>query len=177
MRARGDLAMQLRLLLRPAGVIGAVGVVGGVGMFLAAYLSWYEVHADVSALGHTQGTTVASLAGWEAQPWGWAVPAVALVAVVVSLRVALDRPPAVAAEVQLGAGLTVAVLTGVSALVFPPVSRFDVAGTRLREVTELAGGLPSDVDVAFSVRPDEGLWVALAAAALLVVAGAVTREL
>ncbi len=176
MRGRGDLLVELRLLIRPKGVVGLVGAIAGTTAFAASYLAWYEVRARVDMLGGSQSRGVADLAGWQAHPWGWAVPALAIIAVVVGLAIAFDRPPPAAGKLLIGTGLGLATVAGASALLFPPVSRFDVAGTRLRELAGLAGRLPSDVELSFTVSPSVGLWLALGAAALLVAAGFAERD-
>lgn len=167
--------MQLRLLLRPHGVVGTVGVVAGLSAFAASYLPWYAVTVDVAMLGTSQTGTVASLPGWQSHPWGWLVPAVALVMTAVAGSVAIDRSPPAAGDLQLGGGAVLAALSGLGAVVFPPVTRFDVAGSRLRELAVV--NLPSDVEMSFSVNPALGLWITLAGAALLVAAGFACREL
>ncbi|HEX9887831.1 MAG TPA: hypothetical protein VGA69_00010 [Nitriliruptorales bacterium] len=167
--------MQLRLLLRPHGIVGGVGAVAGLSALAAAYLPWYAVQVQVQALGRAQTGTVASLPGWQSHPWGWLVPAVALVAVVIALSVAMDRSLPIAGDLQLAGGVSLAVLAGLGALTFPPVARFDVAGSRLRELAGVT--LPSDVEMSFSVGPAIGLWITLASAALLVASGLASREL
>lgn len=167
--------MQLRLLLRPHGVVGTVGVVAGLSAFAASYLAWYAVTVEVAMLGTSQTGTVASLPGWQSHPWGWLVPAVALAMAVVAGSVAVDRALPAAGDLQLGGGVVLAVLAGLGAVVFPPVARFDIAGSRLRELAVV--DLPSDVEMSFSVTPAVGLWITLAGAALLVAAGLASREL
>lgn len=174
---RGDLGIHLRLLARPRGIIGVVGAVAGGSALAATYLAWYEVRADIEMLGANQDAAVASLAGWQAHPWGWLAPAVAIVAIVAAIGVAIDRPAEAAGRIQLAAGSLLAVIAALGALVIPPVSRFDVAGTRLRELAGLAERLPSDVDMSFAVTTAAGLWVMLAGAALLVASGLAERQL
>lgn len=172
---RGDVALRLRLLLRPAGVAGIVTACAGGAALAAAYLPWYEVAAHVEMMGETQSRSVASLPGWQAHPWGWVVPLLALVAIAMGLSVALDRPPPFARDVQLAAGLGMGAAVAAGGLVFPSVARFDVAGSRLRELADLAGRLPTDVEMSFSVRPGLGLWVTLIAAVVLLAGTAVGR--
>lgn len=172
---RGDVALRLRLLLRPSALAGLVAAGAGGAALVAAYLPWYQVAAHVEMHGEAQSRWVASLAGWQAQPWGWVVPLLALVAIVMGLAVALDRPPRLARDLQLLSGLGMGAAVAAGALLFPPVARFDVAGSRLRELAELAGRLPDDVAMSFSVRPGAGLWVTLLAAVVLVVAALAGR--
>lgn len=173
---RPDLWTNLRLLLRPQGAVGVIGTVASLAALGAAYLPWYEVAAGVELLDVRQSRAVATLAGWQAQPWSWVVPALALVALVVSLAVAVDRPPRPAGDLQIGAGIGLALAAGASAMLFPATSRFDVAGSRLRELTLLAERLPDGVAVDFQVQAASGLWVTLGAAALLVAVGMASRE-
>lgn len=173
---RGDAMLHLRLLARPRGLIAVVGALAGVGAFTAAYLPWYVVAAQLDMLGARRTRAVASLPAWEAHPWGWLVPALALVAVVSGVLFAIDRPLPLTRDLQLLAGIGLAGVVAAAALVFPPVSRFDVAGTRLRELADLAGRLPQDVELTFSVRPAMGMWITLSTAALIVLAALLTRE-
>lgn len=171
---RGDLSLRLHLLVRPSSVVGLVGAVAGTVAFAAAYLPWYEVIATVDLLGTSQQRAVASLAGWQAHPWGWLVPAFGLVTIVAGVLLAVDRPAPPRSMLVGGCGLALTVVAG--GLLFPPVARFDVAGSRLRELAALSGRLPPDVQLAFEVRPSMGMWLTLAAGALVVVAAMVARE-
>ena len=175
MRARGDLLLQLRLFLRPHGLVGGVGGVAALSAFAAAYLAWYAVKVEVRMLGASRVGTVADLSGWQSHPWGWVIPAVAVVATGVAVSIAIDRPVPGAGDLLLGGGVVLAAAAGAGALVFPPLARFDVAGSRLRELADVA--LPADVEMSFSVSPAVGLWITLASAALLVATGFASREL
>lgn len=171
---RGDLSLRMHLLLRPSGVVGLVAAVAGVVAFAGAYLPWYAVTATVDLLGTSQEQAVASLAGWQAHPWGWLVPAFGLVVVAGGVMLAIDHPAPPRTLLVGGCGLGLTVLAG--GLLFPPVARFDVAGSRLRELAALSGRLPADVELAFEVRPSAGMWLTLAAGALVVIAAVVSRE-
>jgi hypothetical protein len=171
---RGDLALHLRLLARPRGVIGLVGVVAGGSAFAAGYLPWYDVRATVDLLGRTGARSVASLAGWQAHPWGWAVPALALLVITTSVLVAIDRPPP--GNLLLWAGLGLAGTVVLGGLSFPPVARFDVAESSLRELVAVADRLPKDVGMTLEVRSAVGLWLTLAASALVIATGFASRE-
>ena len=171
---RGDLSLRMHLLVRPAGVVGLVGAVAGLVAFAGAYLPWYAVTATVDLLGTSQQQAVASLAGWQAHPWGWLVPAFGLVTLAAGVMLAVDHPAPPRTMLLGGCGLGLTVVAG--GLLFPPVDRFDVAGSRLRELAALSGRLPEDVRLAFDVRPDIGMWLTLAAGALVVVAALVSRE-
>lgn len=174
---RGDAALRARLLIRPAGAAGVVAALAGTTAAVAAYVPWYEVVAEVAALGTEQSGVVATLAGWEAHPWGWVVVVLGALAVLGGLALALDRPAPFTTEAGLGVGLLLALTVGAAGLWFPSVARFDVAGSRLRELTAVADRLPEDVGLSFSVRPGVGLWMALGAAAVIVVTAFTTRRL
>lgn len=171
---RGDLALRLHLLVRPSGIIGLVGAIAGTIAFAGAYLPWYDVTATVDLLGTSQQRTVASLAGWQAHPWGWLTPAFGLMAAVAGIMLAIDRPAPRRTMLFGGCGLALTVVAG--GLLFPPVARFDVAGSRLRELAALSGRLPADVQLAFDVRPSMGMWLTLAGAGLVVVAALAARD-
>lgn len=171
---RGDLSLHLRMLVRPHAVVGLVGMVSGVTALASAYLPWYDVTATVDMLDVTGRRAVSSLAAWQAHPWGWIVPALALTAMLGGLALAVDRPAPV--NVLLGSGIGLATTVVGGGLLFPPVSRFDVAGTRLRELAGLADRLPQDVEMSFAVRPSIGLWLTLAAAGLVIAAGLAARD-
>lgn len=173
---RGDAAIYLRMLRRPRGLIGGAGAAAALVAVVAAYLPWYEVAANVELLGTTSSRPVATLAGWAAQPWGWLVPALGVVALVVAGLLAVDRPVPSSRATILAVGVVLALLVALSGLTMPPVSRFDVAGSRLRELAGLADRLPRDVELSFTVRPGIGLWLTLAAALVLVVTALAARE-
>lgn len=171
---RGDLALRLRLLVRPHGVVGLVAAVAGAIAFASAYLPWYDVTATVDMLGTSQRTAVASLPGWQAHPWGWLVPMLGIVVLVAGVLLAVDRPAPPRTLLVSGCGLGLTVMAG--GLLFPPVARFDVAESRLRELMELSGRLPEDIQLVFDVRPATGLWLTLAAGTLVVAAAIVARD-
>lgn len=171
---RGDLILHARLVSRPRGIVGLVTMIAGGAAFASAYVPWYEVTASLSMLGDEGQRTVADLAGWEAHPWGWLVPTLSLVAVAAGAAQAVDRPwpPRIA----LGAGVGIALTVAVAGLRFPPVDRFDVAGSPLRDMVARSATLPSDIELAFGVRAAVGMWVALAGAALVIVATVMARD-
>lgn len=174
---RGDVDLHLRLLRRPEAVAGLVTAVLGSTALAATYLPWYHVSAEVQVLGISQLTAVAHLSGWQAHPWSWLVPMLAIAAVTVGLATAIDRPLTAAPDrVVLGIGVLLAGAVTLAGVLFPPVDRFDIAGTRLRELADLSGRLPDDIALSFSVRPSAGLWLTLASAALLIVAAIAHRE-
>jgi hypothetical protein len=174
---RGDIDLHLRLLRRPEAVAGLVTVVLGATALAATYMPWYHVSARVQVLGMSQPAAVAHLSGWQAHPWSWLVPMLAVTAIGIGLTTAVDRPlTATPDRILLAIGALLAGAVAVAGVSFPPVERFDIAGTRLRELASLAGRLPDDIAMDFSVRPSVGLWLTLAAAALLIVAAVAHRE-
>lgn len=172
---RGDVALAARNVLRPEGTVGLVSAIAGLAAAIAAYLPWYRVEATVDLLGVSAARTVSGLPGWQAHPWGWLVPAIAIGMVVVGLLLAIDLSLPWTPDLLLGGGMVVALLVAVAGRWFPPVSRFDVGGTRLREMLELTGRLPEDVGLTFAVHPGAGMWLALGAAGLLLLSGLTAR--
>lgn len=177
MTVRGDAALQARLLLRATGMAGAGVAVGGLLALVGAYRPWYAVTAELRMLGSDQTGTVDRLAGWEAHPWGWLVPALGVVVVALGVAVALERPPRRARPVLLtAAGLLALAATG-GATARPRVDRFDITGSRLRELLELADRLPEGVELGFTVAVAHGTWITAAAAALTLAGALAAREL
>lgn len=172
---RGDLLLNLRVVLRPRGVTGLIAGVVGLIAAVTVYLPWYEIRAEVTMLGSTRARTVAELAGWEAHPWLWVVAVSGAVAAVVGIAIAVDRPPPRSRDLLVATGIVLALTAGLSALVVPPTARFG-AGETLAELGWLAERVPDDIAVELYVRPAVGLWIALATAALLLTLGVLTRE-
>ncbi len=172
---RGDLALEMRLVLRREGAIGLAGAVAGAAGVVASYLPWYTVHATVSMLDETRTSAVASLPGWQAQPWIWTGTALAALAVALGVAIALDRPPRWWREGLLTAAIALASVAGISALVAPPWDRF-MADAELQRLQSIAERVPRDVEVAFSVTPATGVWVALATAAVLLATALAARK-
>jgi hypothetical protein len=171
---RGDLMLHVRMLARPHGVVGLVWVLAGTGALAACYLPWYEVSATLGLLGTSGRRTVATMAMWEAHPWGWIGPTLAVVVIVGGVALAVDRALPAPAMTLAGIGLGATVALGT--LAFPSVARFDVAGTRLRELASAADRLPRDVDLTFGVHPSTGLWLMLGAALTTLAAAFAARE-
>ncbi|MDX1510162.1 MAG: hypothetical protein R3249_02345 [Nitriliruptorales bacterium] len=173
---RGALGLEARLLLRPAGIAGLIALVSAGVAAAGGYLAWYEVTANVELLGSRTSGSVASLAGWEAQPWGWLVPALGIAAMVLAAGLAVDRPVSFGRDGLLLSGFGIAMLVAIGALLFPPVDRF-IASEQLREMLGLADKMPVDSALSFQVAPGPGMWVTLAGAAMLVAATIAAREL
>ncbi|MBW3577024.1 MAG: hypothetical protein KY462_04660 [Actinobacteria bacterium] len=172
---RGDLALQVRLLARPRGVLGMAAVLAGAAATVAVYLPWYEVRATVAMLGHARARTVAALPGWQAQPWVWTVAALAVVSVVVGLSLAVDRPARSASKVLIVVAVGIAAISAASAVLRPPQGRFR-GQQQFDELHAVISAVPADVTVRFSVHPTTGLWVALGAAAVLLTSALSTGE-
>ena len=174
---RGDAALQARLLLRGTGLAGATVALGGGLALVGAYQPWHAVTAELAMLTEDQSRPVAELAGWEAHPWGWLVPALGVVAIVLGAALVADRPPMRSRALLLSTAGALGASAGLGALLPPEVNRFDVAGSRLRELSQLADRLPEGVELSFSVGIGNGLWITVGAA-ILILAGTVgAREL
>ena len=174
---RGDATLQARLLLRGTGVAGAGVAAGGVLALIGAYRPWYAVTARLTMLDEEQASAVAELAGWQAHPWGWLVPALGVVAVALGVAMALDRPPARTRPLLLATAGLLGAASALGALLRPGVGRFDIADSRLRELLDLAERLPEGLELGFSVAVADGVWVTAAAALLTAVGALAAREL
>jgi hypothetical protein len=174
---RGDAALQARLLLRGTGLAGVTIAAGGVVALVGAYRPWHAVTAELAMLGEDQRRPVAELAGWEAHPWGWLVPALGIAAMVMGVALAIDRPPMRARPLLLATAGGLAASASLGALIPPEVNRFDIAGSRLRELSQLADRLPQGVELSFSVGTGPGLWLTLGAAGLIALGTLGAREL
>ncbi|MDP8927837.1 MAG: hypothetical protein M3O70_04455, partial [Actinomycetota bacterium] len=149
---RGDLALQLRVALRPRGILGIAGAVAGIVGVVAVYLPWYELDAKLTLLGHTRWRSIATLAGWQAQPWIWVAATLSVVTAAIGVAVALDRPPPTTRRILFALALALGALAGLSALLVPPSSRF-LADTRFDQLEAVAGRLPEDVALRLTVHP------------------------
>lgn len=176
-RVRGDATLQARLVLRGTGLAGVGVAAGGLLALIGAYRPWYAVRARLGMLGDEQTRAVAELAGWQAHPWGWLVPALGLVAVTLGVAMAVDRPPARSREVLLATAVLLAVGATVGGSQRPEVRRFDLAGSRLREWLELAERLPDGVELGFTVAVADGVWVTAASGLVVAIGALAAREL
>jgi hypothetical protein len=174
---RGDAGLHARLLLRGTGLAGVTVAVGGGVALVGAYRPWHAVTVELAMLGDDQRRPIAELAGWEAHPWGWLVPALGIVAIVTGAALAIDRPPMHARPLLLGSAAGLAASAGLGLVRSPEVNRFDVAGSRLRELSQLADRLPQSVELSFSVGTAPGLWLTLVAATLIAAGTLGAREL
>lgn len=172
---RGDLALEARLALRPRGVLGIAAALAGLAGLVAVYLPWFRIRFDVEMLGAHRVGSIARIAGWEAQPWVWVVGALGVVAAVIGFATALDRRPPGAGVLLVLIAVFQALLTGLTALLAPPAERL-LSEEQIQRLTNLPGIVPDDVGVRFSVDTTTGIWVALAAAILLLLAAVALRE-
>ena len=134
-----------------------------------ASAAWSLV-ATVDALGTTDESTVATLSAVEVTPLAWAATGVGVLVVVVSMLVAIDKPPPGAERVLLLAALAMAAVTVAVVVARPAPTDFTVEpGTRdLVEGTSL----PTGVSVDLAVEPSSGP-VLLGLGALVVAGGTV----
>jgi hypothetical protein len=167
---RGDIGLTVRLLLRRQGVAGLVVSLGGAMAIGAATRPWYRAVVTVQMLGDDGERTVASLAGIPSLIAGWAVVALGLVAAVLGIACAADRPHRRTTAALAVSAAALAVITTTAAVWRPPLQR--MTGAELDRLRSLADRLPIGVEMSFEVvRGDGLLW--LAAATVLVVAGTV----
>jgi hypothetical protein len=171
---RGDAALTARLLLRPTGLAGLAVTVGGAVAVLAATRPWYRAVADLTMLGEQQGRTVASLHGVPSTVLGWVAVAVGLSAVLLGAGIAIDRPGPHARRSSLGAAVALGTIAATAMAVRPALER--VAGSDGGDLLELAGRLPSGVELAVTVRPGPGPLLLVLAAFLVGLGASVARE-
>jgi len=166
---RTRLGDHLPALRRPAALAALAATAGGVVASMAPSMTLWHLTAQVRALDTTGEQPVTVLQGAETSPVVWAIAAAGVAAVVVSLLVAVDRPPPLAESVLVAAGAAVVAVVGVLVINRPTAHAFGHhAGAR-----ELVAGdvpLPTGVGIDLAVEPALGLWV-LGAAGLLVIAG------
>jgi hypothetical protein len=171
---RGDIGLTVRLLLRRQGVAGLVGAVGGAVAVGAAMRPWYRAVVTVQMLGDDGERTVASLAGVPSLVAGWVVVTLGVVAAALGIAVAADRPPPRAPVALAATGTALAAITAAAAVWLQPLDR--ITGAELERLRGLTDRLPVGVDLAFEVARGDGLvWLA-AAAALVLVGAAGTRN-
>jgi hypothetical protein len=172
---RGDLLLQIRLMVRPRAIVGLVAALSGAIAVASLYLPWYEVRAHLEMLGETRSRMLAALAGWEAHPWLWAVGVLGVAAVALGLLVATDRAPKSSRALLAGVAAAISGLAGASALLVPPMGKFAAEG-QVDELTAIADHVPDDVVVQVAVETATGIWVALAAAGLILLTAVAARR-
>ncbi|MFA9447040.1 hypothetical protein [Egicoccus sp. AB-alg6-2] len=173
---RGDLALSARLAMRGGGLAGSVSAIGGLVAIVAARSPWFHAMAEVAMLGTRQQRAVASLTGVPDTVWGWSTLALGLVAVVLGVLVALDRPPLVARRVLLGCGLGL-VATAVAAWLGPAPALDGIAGAEGGQLAQLARRLPMGVALELHVRAGIGPPLSALAGVLVVGGTLAAREL
>jgi hypothetical protein len=174
---RGDAALTARLLLRGTGLAGVLAAAGGGLAIVGAFGPWYRAVAIVEMLGVEDARTIATVGGlpdaWPA--WAaWPVAAIGLVAVVLGLAVAFDRPPH---QSRWALALVAVGLLGCAAVAAWRVPAVDavVAGAR-PELEALADRLPTGVELQLATRVGAGVWRTVAAAVMVGVGAAAARE-
>lgn len=172
---RGDAALTARLLLRGAGVAGIAVALGGALAIVAATRPWYHAMADVAMLGSSQGRAVDSLAGTQTV-LGWVSLLAGLVAVVLGVACALDRPPAGARRMLLACALALVVVAAVAWLgPAPELAR--VAGSEGEELARLGDRLPEGIALQLAVRTAIGPVLTVLAGVIVGVGTLAAREL
>lgn len=162
----GDHLLALR---RPAALAALAAAAGGGVALMAPRMAVWRLVAQVRALDTTGEQTVAVLQGAETSALVWAVAVAGAVVVVVSLLVAVDRPPPLAESALVAAGAVVVGIVGLLVIDRPGTQAF----AHHIGAGELVAGdvpLPTGVGIDLAVQPAVGLWV-LGAAGLLVIAG------
>ncbi len=171
---RGDAALTARLLLRGTGLAGLLAAAGGALAVLGALGPWYRAVAVVEMLGAEDGRTIATVAGLPDTVGAWLAAGLGLLAVVLGLAIAFDRPPHWA---RWGLALVAAGLllcAAVAALRVPTVDTV-VAGAG-PELQALADRLPTGVQLEVATTVAIGVWRVAVAAVMVGVGAAAARE-
>lgn len=162
----GDHLLALR---RPAALAALAAGAGGLVGVLAPRMAMWRLDAQVRALDTVGEQPVTILTGAQTSPVAWLVAAVGALVIALAVLVAVDRPPAYAEQLLVGAGGLQLGAAGWLLVARPDRSAF----THHAGAAELVRGdvvLPTGVAIDLTVEPALGIWV-LAAAGLLVVAG------
>lgn len=173
---RGDALLTARLFLRGDGLAGAVIAAGGALAVLAATRAWYQAMAEVAMLGTEQGRAVGVVRGLPATAPGWVALTLGVIAVVLGVACALDRPLPKSRLVLLVVALG---LAGAAAYGWlgPAPDLAGVAGREGRELLGLAERLPLGVAIELDVRPAAGQWLTMVGATLVAGGVLAAREL
>lgn len=172
---RTTLRDDLHALGRP-GAWAAIGAaLAGVVALRAPGIGAWALVATVEALGTADESTVAVLSAAEVTPLAWVATVVGVLVVVVSLLLAVDRPPAVAERLLLAAAVAV-VAVGVAVLVARPAPADFAAHGRANDLVEGEASLPDGVAIDLRVRPAGGLAVLGAAGLAIAVLGTVASR-
>lgn len=166
---RTSLGDHLLALRRPAALAALVAAAGGVAAALAPHMPLWRLTASVQALDTVGEQPVTVLDGAATSPVTWGIAAVGVVAVVLALLVAVDRPPPRPEALLVGTGVLLMTAVGVLLATRPSPAAF-AGRPGAAELVEGTVPLPTGVGIDLGVEPALGMWV-LASAGLLVVAG------
>lgn len=170
---RGDIALTLRLLLRPTGLLGLAAAAAGTLAVVGVWLPWYLGVVDVEMLGSSADRVIAHRTGLPRSAPAWVCLVAGAVAAVLGAAVALERPPPWARGGLLVSGAAVAG-SAATGLVRAPGT--GVVVTDLSRLDQLAARLPVGVELTLSVAPAPALWLTGAVGLVLVGVAAVLRE-
>lgn len=172
---RGDVALTARLLLRGDGLAGLAVAAGGALAVFAATRPWYHALAEVAMLDTAQARAVDSLIGTQTL-LGRVSLGVGLVAAVLGVLCAVDRPPAHARQVLLGCAVALLVTAAVAWL-GPPPELARVAGSEGDELARLGGRLPDGIRLRLAVRLATGPALTALASGIVAAGTIAAREL
>jgi hypothetical protein len=162
---RGDATLSARLLLRGSGLAGLLAAAGGLLAVAATTRPWYAAVVTVEMLGDEGERTVATLLGLPATIGAWVVVALGMLAVALGTAIAVDRPPHWARWGLGGAAAGLVVVAVVAALQIPRAEA--VAGEQSTRLAELAGRLPTGVELDLRTEPGGGVWLVVVAAGMV----------
>lgn len=165
---RTSLGDHLVALRRPAALAALAAAAGGFVAVMAPWLQLWRLTARVQALDTVGRQDVTGLTGAAASWLTWALAAVGIAVIVLSVLVAVDRPPSHAEPVLVTAGLLV--LGGTIALrLTPPDPTAFTADVAAADLVSGSVPLPTGVGIDLWVEPAAGLWLLAGAGALIVV--------
>lgn len=163
-------------ITRRSGVAGLVVAIGGGCAAAGAVTPWWQAHAELSLSGVAQGRPVTALLGVEHLA-GLGAAAAAVVALVLGVSLTIDRHPGWTRPALLAAGGLAAATASVGTWWTPRLGRFADRGGALRELREVVGELPVDVELTLTVVRGPGAALTAVGAGLIVLGTAAAREL
>lgn len=166
---RTRLGDHLAPLRRPAALAALAAAAGGIAAAMAPRLPLWRLVADVRALETNGAQDMAVLDGAATTPWTAAIALVGVVAVVIAVLVALDRPPPLAEQLLVAIAALLVAAAGLLLLDRPPPAAFDDVAA-VAELRDEGTALPAGVEIELHVEPDSGIAL-LGLAGLLVAAG------
>lgn len=173
---RGRWATAIEPLLRRSGVAGLVVAAGGGAAVATIAGSWWQARARLEMLGATQDRVVTAVEGWQ-HLLGWGTALAGVAAVTLGLLLAFDRHPGWTRPAALGAG-GVMFGAGIAGWWYRPrLGGFPDTDRSLRDLRDLTGSLPVDVDLSLHVTRGVGPSLALAAAVAVVLGILAARDL